>query len=548
MKPGALFDVFAETASRLPDAPALTFLDVDLQPRTYTFRRLFDEAAALGRSLAKADIDHRLPIGILLPSQEAQTLHYLAALGIGSIPAILTPPNRKLNREYYAETMAAVLRRSRFAAVISDDETLSLETPQLAAASFERRNEVWRASEDSVVTERPDASFLQFSSGTTGMKRGVLVTDEAVLEQLRVYAEALELTEEDVILSWLPLYHDMGFIACLNMPLRFGVHSIMIEPLDWVARPALFLRAADAYRATLSWNPNFAYAFMADRVRDGDVDGLDLSSLRGLVNCSEPVTFDSQQRFQERFRPHGLREDVFVGCYAMAETTFALTHGRVGDGGYLDHTGPAGGVRGGSPYVSVGRPLDGVNLAVCGEDGEELPERAIGELRVLSPFTFSGYYGEPEATAEAFSGPWYRTGDLGYRVGDTFYVAGRRKDVMIVGGVNVFPGDVEELASRVDGVAAGRVSVFSLFDASLETERVVILFEPDETEPRPADEAMIEIRQRVLAAFQLANFETHAVAPGWLVKSSSGKMARGANRSKWAAERSASATSSATGS
>ena len=541
MSPGKLFEAFAETAARSPSAPALTFLDGDLQPTSYTFGELFEEASRLGRSLAAAEFDHGSPLGILLPTQQAQTLHYLAALGVGAVPAILTPPNRKLDPTYYAETMAAVLRTSGFGAVVSDDETLALETPQLASVSFEPLNQRVPSPEPVRPPLPPETSFLQFSSGTTGFKRGVLVTDDAVLAQLDVYAEALSLSDSDVVLSWLPLYHDMGFIACLNMPLHFGVHVVMIEPLDWVARPELYLRAADEYRATLSWNPNFAYAFMADRVRAADIDGVDLSSLRGLVNCSEPVTFESQRRFLERFRPHGLREDVFVGCYAMAETTFALTHGAAGDDGYVDEIGPTDGTRTTGLQVSVGRPLAGVRLRVVGEDGEELPERSVGELWVESPFTFNGYHGQPEASAEVLHGRSYRTGDLGYRVGDLFFVSGRRKDVMIVSGVNIFPGDVEEVVAAVDGVTPGRVSVFSLFDDRVETERVVILFEPDAGRARNEGELTIELRQRVLATFQLANFEVHAVTPGWLVKSSSGKMARGANRTKWQAERSADA-------
>ncbi len=427
--------------------------------------------------------------------------------------------------------MAAVLRRSGFGAVVSDDRTLTLETPQLASRSFELLNNVRR--DDDAPRAKPDASFLQYSSGTTGMKRGVLVTDEAVLAQLDVYAAALALDRSDVVLSWLPLYHDMGFIACLNMPLRFGVHTVMIEPLDWVSRPVMFPRAASEYGATLSWNPNFAYAFMADRVRAGDLGGVDLSRFRGLVNCSEPVTHASQQRFLEHFAPFGLSQGLFLGCYAMAETTFALTHGRATDSGYLDEVGPTDGTLLSSPQVSVGRPLSGVELEIRDEDGRQLPDRAVGEIHVRSPFTFSGYLGQPEASAEVLNGAWYRTGDLGYRVGELFYVAGRRKDVMIVSGVNIFPNDVEELVTRAQGVAGGRVSVFSTFDPAVQTERVIVLYEPDGTVARHQTEVTIEIRQRILAAFQLANFEVHHVPAGWLVKSSSGKMARSANTEKW---------------
>jgi fatty-acyl-CoA synthase len=184
----------------------------------------------------------------------------------------------------------------------------------------------------------------------------------------------------------------------------------------------------------------------------------------------------------------------------------------------------------------VGRPLATVLLSVRSDAGDELPDRRVGEFWVKSPFTFSGYYNDPGATAEAFSDGWYRTGDLGYRVRDAFYVIGRKKDVIIVGGVNIFPQDVEELVSGTEGVVPGRVAAFSDFDPSLQTEKVTVLAE-SELEGPAARQAVIATRQRLLASFQLASFDVHLVPPGWLVKASSGKMARGANRRKWSLER-----------
>jgi acyl-CoA synthetase (AMP-forming)/AMP-acid ligase II len=330
----------------------------------------------------------------------------------------------------------------------------------------------------------------------------------------------------------------MGFIACLNMPLYFGVHTIVLDPIDWVTRPASLLEATARYDATLSWNPNFAYAFMAQRVRDADLHDVDLSTLRGLVNCSEPVTHASQQQFLDRFAPFGLRDNVFVGCYAMAETTFALTHGVPSDPSTLDEVGPVGGARSrdADPYVSVGRPIPGVTIEVMDDDGRARPDREIGELWVQSPFNFTSYYQDPDATKAAFVGDWYRTGDLGYRVGNAFFVTGRQKDVMIVGGVNVFPTDLEELVGRVDGVVPGRAVAFSDFDTGVQTERITILAESDRS-GEAARQTVLELRRWVQASFELASFEVYLVPPGWLVKSTSGKIARSANRDKWKRER-----------
>jgi fatty-acyl-CoA synthase len=526
-----LLDAFRAVAERQPDAKAFTFVGGRAEP--YSYAELFASADVLAARLHRHGLASSAPLGILLRRQEDQVLHYLAALVAGFVPAILTPPNPKLNRAYYVETMAGVMARSRFAAVITDVEGLELSVATLSPHDVEPIGVSSPASNEGPPL---DAAFLQFSSGTTGIKRGVLVTDEAALAQVRTYGEAIRLTDADVIVSWLPLYHDMGFMACLNMPLAHGAHTVMIDPIAWVLEPASFLRAASEHRATLAWNPNFAFAFMAQRVPERELPQIDLSSFRGLANCSEPVTYDSQHQFSARFSASGLPENVFWGCYAMAETAFALTHGEPTDPVYFDPVGPAGAETGGRTHVSVGRPLRGVELRVLSPDGHDLPDRGLGELCVRSPFTFSGYFNDPQATSAAFENGWYRTGDVGYRVEDAYYVVDRKKDVMIVGGVNVFPRDVEELVSACGGVVPGRVSVFSDFDPRAQTERIVVLFESALEEDAERAKAALDVRQRILAAFQIANFEVHALAPGWLVKSSAGKIARRANHEKWQLE------------
>ncbi len=538
MPAGRLYQRLARTATERGQEKALTFVESGGGTAvSYTYKSLFERVEQLASRLASRHDDPTAPLGLLLASQEDQVLHYLAALSIGAVPAILTPPNRKLNRDYYAQTMSGVLRRSRFGALVTDVGELDFEGLQMTPHDLKVRSGP-RPPHHDVDTPHPPmkASFMQFSSGTTGIKKGVLVDDEAVIEQLNAYSAALQLSEEDCIVSWLPLYHDMGFIACLNMPLAYGVHTVMIDPIDWVSNPAIYFRKVSEHRGTLSWHPNFAFAFMAKRVRDRAIAGANLSSLRGLINCSEPVTYDSQRSFLERFKSWGLAEDVFKGCYAMAETTFALTHGERDDPGYLDPIGPKEHARspGHAQYVSVGRPLTGVEMKIMDADRQvELAEREMGEIWVSSPFNFSGYFNDEVATSSAFVSDWYRTGDLGYRVGSAFYVVGRAKDLLIVAGVNVFPQEIEEVVSQVDGVHPGRVSVFSVFDESLQTEKVVVVAESDGHDGSDRRQIVQEVRQRVLAGFQIGNFEVSLVPRQWLVKSTSGKMARNANRQKW---------------
>ena len=522
-----------------PTRPAVTFWRPSSarDSITYTYGSLFDRVEQLGEQLSLQHVDQSSPLGLLLSTQEDQVLHYLAALSAGLVPAILTPPNPKLNRAYYQTTMTEVLRRCRFGALITDVDGVEADChilePYTLRSVTSPRQEILSAETPQPIPV--DTSFIQFSSGTTGIKRGVLVSDEAVISQLETYADAVQLSDDDVIVSWLPLYHDMGFIACLNLPLAFGIHTVMMDPVTWVTNPGHYLQAVTEHRGTLSWHPNFAYAFMAERAHR-DLEEVDLSSVRALVNCSEPATHESQQAFMDRFRRNGLTKDVFKGCYAMAETTFALTHGEPDDDGALDPEGPenASLPQSSAGYVSVGKLLPGVVMKVVNpDDWRELPDRVVGELWVKSPFNFSGYYNDNDATSAAIVDGWYRTGDLGYRAGDNYYIAGRHKDVMIVGGVNVFPQDLEDLVSEVEGVHPGRVAAFSVFDERMQTERVVVLAETEMQPAADSNAALVVIRQRILAAFQIANFVVKLVPPGWVIKSSSGKVARSANRDKW---------------
>ena len=527
-----LLEAFHAAVECNPADTAFTFLDSDLNARTFSYQQLWDAASAVAGRLKQLDFKEKTPVGILLQSQEIQVIHYLGILSAGLIPAILTPPNRKLRPEIFEETIKCLVENCRFSAIITDAVNLNVDATLLEPGTLTVLHRSHRRADPIEQT-----AILQFTSGTTGIKRGVRISNEAILRSMHVYADAIGLGHSDKILSWLPLYHDMGFIACLNMPLACGVECIMINPLDWVADPGLFVKAASRYRATLSWNPNFAYAFMADRIDSDQLGGIDLSSLRGLVNCAEPVTMESQQRFKTRFAAYGLQNNVFRGCYAMAEATFALTDGQEADLNYLDPLGPTGSdlfVR--LPQISVGRALPDIELAIVGDDNRHMAEREVGELRVRSPLLFSGYYNNPDATAAAMHEGWYKTGDLGYRVGNEYYVCSRKKDLLILNGVNIFPQDVEESVSSVDGVIAGRVVAFSQFSEQFQSEILIVLVESGV----PATETSavaIRVRQAILAMFQVASFNVHVVPPMWLVKSSSGKIARQANKTKWFAER-----------
>ncbi|TLM80401.1 MAG: fatty acyl-AMP ligase, partial [Actinobacteria bacterium] len=352
---------------------------------------------------------------------------------------------------------------------------------------------------------------LQHSSGTTGLQKGVALSHRAVLRQLEVYAGALHIDPaSDVIVSWLPLYHDMGLIASFLLPLLLGVKLVLMSPFDWVRAPYRLLQSISAHRGTLTWLPNFAYNFCAQKIRDRDLLGVDLSCLRAVINCSEPCRAESHAAFAERFAGYGLHPAALMTCYAMAENVFAVTQAGLDGPVTLDvidrdalqiervaRPAPGDG-RAAVTMVSNGRPLANVAVRIVDAGGADLPERAVGEIALRSDCMLSEYYHRPDATEQAFlPGGWYRTGDLGYLAGGELYVSGRMKDLIIVGGKNIYPQDIEAAASQVPGVHPGRVVAFGLFDEAAGTEEVALVAEVDTVDEVEREALGEAIRQAV---------------------------------------------------
>lgn len=533
------------------DRIALGFVEAGGPLRQWSFAALAAEAERLAAAIAEVSAARRVRgrgvVAVLSASQEAQCLHYLAALAAGLTPAILTPPTRKQDPDWYLANMQKVLEQIAPELVLTDmadalDSALAGRPQRPAVARLWSADPVTAAVGDPQPVSS-EAAFVQFSSGTTGTKKGVVVSADAMCAQLDAYGHALGVEPTsatvgdrvvlgDCIVSWLPLYHDMGFVTALHLPLRFGISSIMLDPIEWVTRPVSYLQAVGRFGATLGWHPNFAYNFMAQRVRDRELDGIDLSSLRALVNCAEPVTYRSQQAFLDRFEDVGLDPTVFTGCWAMAETTFAVTHG-ADTQVWTERAAVAGAdPTAAGPLVPVGAALPGVEVSVRDASGTEVPDGGIGELWVRAPFLAAEYFANPAATSDAFVEGWYRTGDLGFWEGGQLFVRGRSKDLLIVAGCNVFPEDVEAVLSSTSGVRPGRVAAFAQFDERMQTEKVVVLIE---ALGDPSGVDRVAALRRLTAGLDLSGAHIEVVPAGWLVKSSSGKISRHASAAKWRA-------------
>jgi acyl-CoA synthetase (AMP-forming)/AMP-acid ligase II len=368
-----------------------------------------------------------------------------------------------------------------------------------------------------------------------------MLSHRAVLEHVRRYSESIRLEEEDKIASWLPLYHDMGLIAAFYVPLTAGVPIVQIDPFEWVKAPVILLEALSREKATLSWLPNFAYNLLADRVHEDDLDGLSLESVRMLVNCSEPVRAESHEKFYRRYSPFGFRREALGACYAMAETTFAVTQTSPGCAAKVlcvDREELSRGIvritedtRRARACVSSGVTISGCETRIVGESGEDLPDERVGEIVIRSTSLFNGYRNNPEKTAEVLMEGWYYSGDYGFRHGDEYYVIGRKKDLIIVAGKNVYPEDIEDAIGQVKGLIPGRVVAFGLEDDELGTEQICVVAETSVE----GEMGMKSLRAAIVEAgmqMDVTISRAYLVPPRWLIKSSSGKPSRRENKER----------------
>jgi fatty-acyl-CoA synthase len=548
--------------SEIPDQTTITMQFANQPDRPISYRQLVEGASAYSTLLEQRGIRPGEVVVLILQHGADLVFAYWGTVLHGAIPSIMPFLTEKLLPERYRADLASLVSIIQPAAIITYPEfegevQASLKTGcsvrqvlltnETSAALTEPTHSTANMQFAGLQRKPDDIVLLQHSSGTTGLQKGVALSHRAVFNQLQVYSQTLGLNSQDVLVSWLPLYHDMGLIAGFLMPVLLRVPLVMMSPFDWVRAPQRLFQAVSHYRGTLTWLPNFAYNFCAQKIRDRQLEGVDLSSWRAVINCSEPVRWESHQAFAARFAPYGLNSSALASCYAMAENVFAVTQSPIGGPAVVDEIDresfqvervarPAVPGQPSIKMLSCGKPLSNVRVRILDAQGQELPERQVGEIALHSDCMLSGYYRRPEETAKAFLDGWYLTGDYGYVTGGEVFVSGRKKDLIIVGGKNIYPQDLEQLAMQVPGVHAGRVVAFGIYNEETGTEDVVLVAEVDSEEPDHREQIAEQIRQVITRGSAVALRHVHLVDSHWLVKTSSGKTARLANREKYLAE------------
>jgi fatty-acyl-CoA synthase len=503
-------------------------------------------------------------IVVIMPQGIPAMTTFVGAMMLGAVPTFLAYPNFKVEPSKYRSGLAGVTANLNAKAVVIDQEfpdemlghvSLSEGTKLLrGAGSSDASGEIGRTTPEiqaqKIQAQRIQAktlAFIQHSAGTTGLQKGVALTHGAVLRQLEHLTRALKIDgATDCVYSWLPLYHDMGLIACFILPMVCHIPVVMQSPMDWVMHPETMLEIITEYKCTLAWMPNFAFQFVPRRTPQGQRAHYDLSSLRALINCSEPVRAGSMREFQA-FAAAGFKIEALQSSYAMAENVFAVTQSDVdrtsgpvciwADGqqfrGAHRIVRAAEGTPGAVTFTSSGRLLPCHEIRIVSDSGAVLDDGCVGEILVKSDCLFEGYYNRPDLTAQAIVDGWYHTGDLGFRSDDELYVVGRKKDLLIVGGENIYPQDIEEIVASHAAVHDGRAIAMGVYNPDLGTEDIVVVAEL-EREDLLAKAAQIEgeIRSRVVAGLGVAVRTIFLKPPKWIVKSTAGKAARSATREK----------------
>jgi 1-acyl-sn-glycerol-3-phosphate acyltransferase len=545
-----LVDVFAWHLDRHADVPLLTLLPEEGESPSapLTYGDLWRDAQATAAGLRAAGIGPGDKVAIMLPTGRDFFAAFYGSWFAGAVPVPLYPPARPSQLEDHLRRVAAVLANAQARALLTVDRARPLTHFLRARASALRlvasvdEIAVRGASVPPAPCGAEATALLQYTSGSTGDPKGVVLSHANLLASLRAMWRAAGVNSSDVFVSWLPLYHDMGLIgACLGS-LLVGFALVLMPPLAFLARPARWLQTIDRYRGTVSAGPNFAYELAASKIAEAEIEGIDLSCWRLAFNGAEPVGAATIERFIDRFGKHGFRAAAVMPVYGLAEVSLGLTFPPPGRGPQIDRVDrqvlmrdgravPAGP---GDPrplrVVANGLPLPGHEVRIVDALGAEVAERVQGQVEFRGPAATSGYFNNSAANRKLFHGRWLASGDLGYLAGGELYLTGREKDLIIRRGFNLHPQDLEAAVAELPGVRKGGVAVFAATDPAGGTERLVVVAETRLAQAEARARLQAGIGRLASELLGTAADDIVLVAPRTVLKTSSGKLRRAACR------------------
>jgi len=531
-----------EALDGLPDGDerGFRFHGLDRQERYYPYAAMRDEAARRAAFLSAAGLSKGDRVALLLPENHEFVLTFLGAAVGGFVPVPMYPQATFKAIDAYIDILAHIVEASDAHALVAMETNRDVVEKLMARPEMQGRCVLF--APDAFAGEPPswsrpvvtpdDLCFLQFTSGSTNKPKGVRVTHANLGANTTAILgpHGIARTPEDVGVGWLPLFHDMGLIGFVLGTLVVDLPVVLMQTAHFARMPRMWLELITKHRGTITYAPNFAYQLVTKRVRDKDLASLDLSSLRVAGCGAEPIRAKTLQEFGDRFAAAGFDSKAFLPSYGMAESCLAITFHQRQTPMIVDRVDPAkmqDGIAEPSEeddaleIVSCGVPFPGHDLRIVNDRGEDVPERRVGQILTRGPSVTTGYFRNPEATAEAIRDGWLHTGDLGYRAGENLYVCGRVKDLIIIKGANHYPQDLEWAIGELEGVRRGNVCAFSVVRDG--TEELVILAEANRAD---APRLRQQIAKVVYADFGLQVADVVISPVGTLPKTSSGKHQR----------------------
>ncbi len=544
-----IIDVLACHAAERPDQKFVT-IDAGGDEHVTSFSELHKKSKRYGSYFVARGVQPGDHVAAFFTTHPEQAPVFFGAIMAGAVPFLLPTITQKQDPAIFWQAQLAALQRTQVRLIVTEPGVKAM-LAQHAAFLTEQVVEI-----DGIVMEevahplpgstaqRTQPAFLQHSSGTTGTKKGVILTHGMVLDFVAALGDALEIVPGDVIASWLPLYHDMGLVGCLVLPMLLGITTVHTNPFDWVVQPASLFDIIEKHKATLCWQPNFAFQHLVRSAPRGRK--WDLSSIRAFIDCSEPCKPDTIQAFLKRFGADGIRPEAMQASYGMAENVFIATQTRMAvaprvlkaDLELLQRNivAPVHDDSPGLAFLSTGFPIPGTRIRILDDAGADLPERAVGQISVTSPYLFSAYHGSDLAQTKLVEG-WYLTGDYGFMDAGELFVCGRRDELLIINGKNIYATDVEFAVNNALKVKPGRCVTVGPYNPRTGSQSLVVIAESEDEASEARQRLAREIKTLVYAEFGIVPHDVFVAAPGWVSKSTSGKISRGANEHRYIAER-----------
>lgn len=522
----------------------------DQGPEELDYQTLRDDALVAAGALRDQGVGRGSSVALMLPTGRDYFTAFFGALFAGGVPVPVYPPTRRAQIEEHLRRHVSILDNAEAVVLVTVAEARRLSrliSPQIPTLRRVLTPSDLRGGPPAkpAAPGPDDVALLQYTSGSTGDPKGVVLSHANLLANIGAMGSIGEVSPTDVFVSWLPLYHDMGLIGAWLTSLRFAFPLVVMSPLSFLARPARWLRAIHEHGGTISGGPNFGFELCLRRIDDDELDGVDLSSWRIAFNGAEPVSPDTVTRFGERFAPFGLRREVLTPVYGLAECAVALTVPPLERGPRIEPVAreplqrrgraePAGqGAERPLGHVACGPPLPDHEVRIVDDAGRALPERHEGRIQFRGPSATSGYHRNPAATRQLFDGTWLNTGDLGYLAEGELFVTGRRKDLIIRAGRNLHPAELEEAVGELPGVRRGCVAAFASTDQRTGTERLVVVAETREAEEAARERIRRAINETAADLLGAPPDEVVLAPPRAVPKTSSGKVRRSAARERY---------------